>query len=333
MAKNDVRSGKIDIKDIVASGELEGTAEIGGGLSENQIVVYQPDSVMRLEVRFDGETVWLPQPQIAELFSCSVENVRLHLKNIYAIGELDKAATSKESLEVRREGMRNVTRKFVYYNLDAIISIGYRVNSIVGVRFRQWATRVIKDRMLAGTVQAAQFAVIDRRLAVHDRDIAELKNKVDFLVQTQTPPLQGVFYNGQLWDARALVLSLVSRAKRSLILIDNWATAATLDLFAKKRAGVKVTIITSEHYRDKVPHHQISDADIETFNGQYPKLTIRYNETFHDRFLIIDDKEIYLIGASLKDLGAKCFAFTKLDSGTIRGIKKSAFTPTLGTKN
>ena len=229
MAKNDVRSGKIDIKDIVASGELEGTAEIGGGLSENQIVVYQPDSVMRLEVRFDGETVWLPQPQIAELFSCSVENVRLHLKNIYAIGELDKAATSKESLEVRREGMRNVTRKFVYYNLDAIISIGYRVNSIVGVRFRQWATRVIKDRMLAGTVQAAQFAVIDRRLAVHDRDIAELKNKVDFLVQTQTPPLQGVFYNGQLWDARVFVERLIASAKRSLLLIDNWATAAGFD--------------------------------------------------------------------------------------------------------
>ena len=171
--------------------------------------------------------------------------------------------------------------------------------------------------------------------------------------------VQGIFYNGQLWDARALVLSLVSRAKRSLLLIDNWTTAATLDLFAKKRKGVKVTIITSEHYRDKVPHHQISDADIETFNGQYPKLTIRYNETFHDRFLIIDDKEIYLINApkkramrfvgeirrrrtrralkrpraSLKDLGAKCFAFTKLDSGTIRGIKKSAFAPTLGKQN
>ena len=306
---------------------------IGDGLSENQIVVYQPDSVIRLEVRFDGETVWLPQPQIAELFSCSVENVRLHLKNIYAIGELDKAATSKESLEVRREGMRNVTRKFVYYNLDAIISIGYRINSIVGVRFRQWATRVIKDRMLARTVQAGQFAVIERRLSVHDRDIAELKDKVDFFVQTQTPPLQGVFYNGQLWDARALVLSLVTRAKRSLLLIDNWATAATLDLFAKKRKGVKVTIITSEHYRDKVPHHQIFDADIETFNAQYPKLAVRYNETFHDRFLIIDDKELYLIGASLKDLGAKCFAFTKLDPGAIRRIKKSAFTPVLVTKN
>ena len=225
----------------------------------------------------------------------------------------------------------------MFYNLDAILSVGYRVNSRNATMFRRWATRVLKAYLLKGYVLNARLNQLedkmDRRLAKHDDDIAELKNKVAFFVQTQTPPLQGVFYNGQLWDARALVLSLVSRAKRSLILIDNWASAATLDLFAKKRTGVKVTIITSEHYRGKVPHHQISDIDIETFNGQYPKLTIRYNETFHDRFLIIDDKEIYLIGASLKDLGTKCFAFTKLDSGTIRGIKKSAFTPTLGTKN
>ena len=139
---------------------------------------------------------------------------------------------------------------------------------------------------------------------------------------------QGVFYNGQLWDARALVLSLVSRAKRSLILIDNWATPAVLDLFAKKHKGVKVTVFTSEHYDNKhVPHHKISPVDIATFNAQYPKLAVRYNETFHDRFLIIDDKELYVIGASLKDLGSKCFAFTKLDAGEIRRIKKSAFHP------
>ena len=132
--------------------------------TQNQIVVYQPNGVMKIDVRFDGETVWLLQSQIAELFSCSLENVRLHLKNIYACGELEKTATSKESLEVRKEGSRNVTRKFLYYNLDAIISIGYRVNSIVGVRFRQWATQVIKERMLAGAALAAQFAAIDRRL-------------------------------------------------------------------------------------------------------------------------------------------------------------------------
>ena len=296
--------------------------------AENQIVVYQPNGVMKIDVRFDGETVWLLQAQIAELFSCSLENVRLHLKNIYACGELEKMTTSKESLEVRKEGNRSVTRKFLYYNLDAIISIGYRVNSIVGVRFRQWATQIIKERMFAGAALAAQFAAIDRRLLSHEKDIDELKDKVDFFVQTQTPPLQGVFYNGQFWDARALVLSLVSRAKRSLILIDNWANTEVLDLFKKKREGVRLTIFTSEHYDKKhVPHHKISPADVTTFNAQYPKLAVRYNETFHDRFLIIDDKELYLIGASLKDLGSKCFAFTKLDPTAIRGIKKSAFHP------
>ena len=142
-------------------------------------------------------------------------------------------------------------------------------------------------------------------------------------------PVRGVFFNGQFWDARALVLSLVSRAKRSLILIDNWANTEVLDLFAKKRKGVRLTIFTSEHYdRKHVPHRKISDADARAFSKQYPKLTIRYNELFHDRFLFIDNRELYLIGASLKDLGAKCFGFTKMDSREIRRIKKTAFSAT-----
>ena len=159
--------------------------------------------------------------------------------------------------------------------------------------------------------------------------MAAIEQKVDFFVQTQTPPLKGVFYDGQLWDARALVLKLIVSAKRSLILIDNWATSEVLDLFAKKREGVKVTIFTSEHYDKKhVAHRKISPADVKTFNAQYPKLAVRYNESFHDRFLIIDDKELYLIGASLKDLGGKCFGFTKMDPREIRRIKKTAFSPT-----
>ena len=145
-------------------------------------------------------------------------------------------------------------------------------------------------------------------------------------IDVAEPPLQGVFYDGQLWDARALVLKLIQGAKRSLILIDNWATPETFDLFAKKRKGVKVTIITSEHYdKNHVPHRKISPADIATFNAQYPSLAVRYNETFHDRFLIVDDKELYLIGASLKDLGKKCFGFTKMDAGEIERIKKAAY--------
>lgn len=182
-------------------------------------------------------------------------------------------------------------------------------------------------------ISGRQGGISDLLHMFHFGTHGELKDKVAFFVQTKEPPLQGVFYDGQLWDARVLVLKLVSSAKRSLVLIDNWATAETLDLFAKKRKGVKVTIITSEHYRKNVPHPAISAADIETFNGQYPKLTVRFNETFHDRFLIVDDKELYLIGASLKDLGRKCFAFTKLDAGEIRRIKKSAFAATSAAKN
>jgi len=299
---------------------------------ENQIVVYQPNETARLDVRLENETVWLTQSQMATLFGCSADNVGLHLKNIYSCGELDKEATTEESSVVQIEGRRKVSRKVCLYNLDAIISVGYRVNSILGVKFRQWATRVLKEYLLRGYSVNARMNQLedkmDRRLAKHDSDIADLKEKVDFFVQTQTPPLQGVFYNGQLWDARALVLSLVSRAKRSLILIDNWANTAVLDLFTKKREGVRLTIFTSEHYdRNHVTHRKISPADVATFNSQYPKLAIRYNETFHDRFLIIDDKELYLIGASLKDLGSKCFAFTKLDPAAIRRIKKSAFHP------
>ena len=298
--------------------------------SENQIVVYQPNETVRLDVRLENETVWLTQGQMATLFGCSSDNIGLHLKNVYAVGELAREATTEEFSVVRMEGARQVRRNVTCYNLDAIISVGYRVNSILGVKFRQWATKVLHDYLLRGYSFNARMNQLedkmDRRLAQHDQAIVDLKEKVDFFVQTQIPPVQGVFYDGQLWDARALVLKLVAGAKRSMILIDNWATPGTLDLFAKKRKGVKVTIFTSEHYDKKhVPHRKISDADIKTFNTQYPKLAVRYNETFHDRFLIIDDKELYLIGASLKDLGHKCFAFTKLDAGEIRRIKSAAF--------
>ena len=298
--------------------------------ARNEIVVYRPNEAVRLEVRLENETVWLTQVQLCALFGVVKSNVSYHLKNIFGVGELDYGATVQKIRTVRLESGRSVARDIEYFNLDVIISLGYRINSKLGIQFRQWATRVLKEFLLRGYSVNSRLNQLedrmDRRLAKHDDDIAELKDKVDFFVQTQTPPLQGVFYNGQLWAARVFVERLIASAKRSLLIIDNWATVDTLDLFAKKRTGVKVTIFTSEHYDEKgVPHHKISSADIKTFNKQYPKLAIRYNETFHDRFLIIDDKEIYLIGASLKDLGAKCFAFTQLDSNAIRGIKKSAF--------
>ena len=290
---------------------------------KNEIVVYQPDETVRLDVRLEENTVWLTQNQMTDLFQRDRSVITRHIHNVFAEGELD------EQSNVHFLHIAISDKPVKMYSLNVIISVGYRVKSLRGTQFRIWATNVLREYLLRGYSVNARLNQLedrmDRRLAKTEADVIELKEKVDFFVQTKEPPLQGVFYDGQLWDARALVLSLVSRAKRALILIDNWATPETLDLFAKKRKGVKVTIFTSEHFKKKAPHHSISDADIATFNAQYPKLAVRYTEKFHDRFLIVDDRELYLIGASLKDLGRKCFAFTKLDPAAIRAIKRSAF--------
>ncbi|MBR4615137.1 MAG: virulence RhuM family protein [Kiritimatiellae bacterium] len=190
---------------------------------------YQPDETIRLDVRLENETVWLTQSQMGELFGCTTRNVRLHLENIYSCGELVAEATRKDFFLVRLEGARQVHRKVTCYNLDAIISVGYRVNSILGVKFRQWATKVLKEYLLRGYSVNARLAQledkVDRRLAKTEADVAELKDKVDFFVQTKEPPVREIFYDGQFWEARSLVLKLIERAKRSLILIDNWAMA------------------------------------------------------------------------------------------------------------
>ena len=325
-------------------------AEPSGGIDSqvqmepagNQIVVYQPNETVRLDVRLENETVWLNRHQMAQLFGRDIKTIGKHIANALSeelacnsgVSDFATGGTSQDSVVAKfaTTAADGKVYQVEYYSLDVILSVGYRVKSAQGILFRRWANTVLKEYLLRGYSVNTRLGQLedkmDRRLAKHDSDIAELKDKVDFFVQTQTSPLQGVFYNGQFWDARALVLSLVSHAKRSLILIDNWANTAVLDLFSKKREGVRLTIFTSEHFKKGVPKHLISPADVATFNAQYPKLAVRYNETFHDRFLIVDDKELYLIGASLKDLGSKCFAFTKLDPGAIRSIKKSAFHPT-----
>ena len=205
----------------------------------------------------------------------------------------------------------------------AMLSSVLRSPTAIEVNIRiMRAFSAMRRFLLANAQMFQRIETVEKRQIATDAKVDSILERLD---ATETP-LRGVFYDGQLWDARALVLKLIGSAKRSLILIDNWATGETLDLFAKKRKGVKVTIITSEHYDKKhVPHCKISDADIATFNAQYPRLAVRYNETFHDRFLIIDDKELYLIGASLKDLGKKCFGFTKMDAGEIDRLKKAVW--------
>lgn len=287
--------------------------------AQNAIVVYQPDETLRLETLYSNESIWLTQLKIAELFGVQKAAVSKHLKNIFATGELDRAATVSKMETVRLEGDRSVSRIQEFFNLDAIIAVGYRVNSVRATQFRVWATGVLKDYLLRGYAFNQRLAhledKVDRRLADHDRKIAGLEDKVDFFVQTSLPPVRGVFYDGQVFDAKAFAARHVWSARKSILLIDNWVDVATLELLSKKAKGVAVEIVTSRK------GNKLSPGDIAAFNKQYGGLSVRESANFHDRFLVIDAKTLYVIGASLKDMGRKCFAFTKLDSAEIAQLK------------
>ena len=290
--------------------------------TENQIVVYQPNETVRIDVRLENETVWLTQDQMSMLFGRDQSVIARHIGNIFKEGELDKNVVYAKFAYTTRHGAmpgKTQTTEAGFYNLDVVISVGYRVKSVQGTRFRQWATSVLKEYLLRGySVNLRMNQLEDtmhRNLAKHDDRIAALEHKVDFFVQTQTPPLQGVFYEGQLWDACSLVEKLVGRAKKTILLIDSWVGPGTLDMLAKKRNGVAVEVVASPR------GNKLAASDITKFNAQYGGLSVKTSMAFHDRFLIIDDKELYLIGASLKDLGKKCFGFTKMDAGEIAAIK------------
>ena len=286
-------------------------------MSENQIVVYQPNETMRLDVRLEDETVWLTQEQIASLFGTKRPAITKHLSNIYKSGELEQEGTCSILEHMGNDGKQ--TYRTMFYNLDAILSVGYRVNSRYATLFRRWATQVLKAYLLKGYALNARLNQledrVDRRFAKHDQQIVELTEKVDFFVQTSQPPVRGVFYNGQVFDAHVFAAKFILSAKKSILLIDSWVDVVTLELLAKKAKGVTVEIVTSQR------GNNISTSDAAKFNTQHGGLTITVSKNFHDRFLIIDDKTLYLIGASLKDLGGKCFAFTKLDSAEIPLLK------------
>ena len=286
-------------------------------MSENQIVVYQPNETMRLDVRLEKETVWLTQEQIANLFGTKRPAITKHLSNIYKSGELEREGTCSILEHMGNDGKQSY--RTMFYNLDAILSVGYRVNSRYATLFRRWATQVLKAYLLKGYALNARLNQledrVDRRFAKHDQQIVELTEKVDFFVQTSQPPVRGVFYNGQVFDAHVFAAKFILSAKKSIFLIDSWVDIVTLELLAKKAKGVTVEIVTSRR------GNKISTSDAAKFNAQHGGLAITVSKNFHDRFLIIDDKILYLIGASLKDLGGKCFAFTKLDSAEIPRLK------------
>ncbi len=198
--------------------------------AQNQIVVYQPNETVRLDVRLENETVWLTQAQLCDLFGVVKSNVSYHLKNIFGTNELDYGATVQKIRTVRTEAGRTVSRDIEYFNLDVIISLGYRINSRLGIQFRQWATRVLKEYLLHGQVVNQRLALledkVDRRLAKHDDRIATLEQKVDFFVQTKEPPLQSIFYQNKFWDAKSLLIKFIRRAKKELIVIDAYPGVA-----------------------------------------------------------------------------------------------------------
>ena len=289
---------------------------------KNEIVVYQPDETIRLEVRLENETVWLTQEQMCQLFGRTQSVIARHISNIFKEGELDKQVVYAKIAYTTRHGAiigKTQIKDVGVYNLDVVISVGYRVKSIQGTRFRQWASNVLKDYLLRGYVinpRLSQFEdEVDRRLAKHESDIGELKKKVDFFVQTSLPPVQGVFYDGQVFDARVFAAQRILSAEMSIILIDNWVDVITLEILTKKKAGVSVKIVTSKQ------GNKLCASDITNFNAQYGGLEVYESDKFHDRFMIIDERFLYLIGASLKDLGRKCFAFTQLDPSEITALE------------
>lgn len=266
-------------------------------MEQGEIILYQPDEAVRLEVRLEDETVWLTQEQIADLFGTKRPAITKHLNNIYKSGELDIDSTCSILEHMGNDGKQRYTTK--YYNLDAILSIGYRVNSKNATLFRKWANSVLKDYLLKGYS-------INKRLSELERTVVQHTEKIDFFVRTALPPVEGIFYNGQIFDAYKFATDLVKSARRSIVLIDNYVDETVLLMLSKRSVGVSATI-----YTQRIT--QQLQLDLDRHNSQYPPIDIRTYRDSHDRFLIVDETDVYHIGASLKDLGKKMFAFSKLD--------------------
>ena len=267
-----------------------------------EIVMYQPDETIRLEVRMGEETVWLTQQQMAELFDKDRTVISRHIRNIYKEEELEKGITCAKFAHMGTDG--DQTYEYTAYNLDVIISVGYRVKSKRGTRFRQWANKVLKEYLLKGYVVDSRIMALERHVAEQDTQIKDLKNKVDFFVRSSLPPVEGIFFDGQIFDAYVQIVSLIKQAKHSIVLIDNYIDETTLTMLSKRDNNVSATIYTRQLSNQQ-------QLDITRHNQQYPPITVNLCQRNHDRFLIIDDV-VYLFGASLKDAGKKLFAYIKM---------------------
>ena len=260
----------------------------------SEIILYQPEETFKLEVRLEDETVWLTQQQMAELLQTTKQNISLHTSNIFKEKELEKDSVVKDSLTTAQDGKKYRTK---YYSLDVIISVGYRVKSMRGTQFRQWANKVLKEYLLKG------YSVNSRMERLEER-VTKTEEKIDFFIRTALPPVEGIFFEGQIFDAYALATNLIKSARKRIILIDNYVDESTLLMLSKREKDVEADIYTGRLNKQL-------QLDLQRHNAEYPPISIKEYHQSHDRFLIIDS-DVFHIGASLKDLGKKWFAFSRL---------------------
>ena len=272
--------------------------------SKGEIVVYQPDEVTRLEVRVESDTVWLTQGQLALLFQKDQSVIARHIKNVFTEGELDEGG----NMQILHNTLSKY-RPVKVYSLDVIISVGYRVKSFRGTQFRRWATSILKEYLLKGYSLNQRFNNMedkfDRRMSEYERRLYENEQKIDFFVRTSLPPVEGVFFDGQIFDAYVFATDLIRSAKRGIVLIDNYIDESVLLMLSKRQAGVTAEILTGRLT-------ETLKQDVARHNSQYPPIMLTEKKNIHDRFLIVD-ADVYHIGASLKDLGRKLFAFSKME--------------------
>ena len=275
-------------------------------VNENEIVLYQPNDSIRLEVRLEEETVWLNRNQMSVLFGRDVKTIGKHINNALR-EELQGLATVAKFAIVQNEGGRQVARTIDFYNLDMILSVGYRVKSSQGILFRQWANSVLKEYLLKGYS-------VNQRLERLEQRVSRTEEKIDFFVRTSLPPVEGVFFDGQIYDAYELACRLVKSAKKRIVLIDNFIDESVLTLLDKRAEGVTATIYT----------RQLSaqlQLDIQRHDAQYAPIPVHVFTRSHDRFILLDD-EVYHVGASLKDLGKRWFAIMKMQKTNAEEILK-----------
>lgn len=291
-----------------------------GGNAEAEVVLYQPDSSIHIEVLVEGETVWLTQQQIADLFGTKRPAITKHLSNIFNSGELDKDSVSSILEHTAADGK---TYKTLFYNLDAILSVGYRVNSINATSFRRWASTVLKQYLLRGYAVQRQIQQLERQIDLRlttlqshtetqigevRRQLQQHQEQLDFFVRTNQPPHEGVVFEGHLLEGREVAECLIKSAKREIVLIDTYVGADTFHILEAREAGVAATIYTEK----TGVNIQTLQADHEREYGVGRHIEVmKYRTSFHDRFLIVDE-DVYHIGASLKDLGKRLFAFDKM---------------------